>query len=163
RLARDLQTAQAELAESQQQIQQLRKDMEALRQQLQAGQKTDEEQAESSGTSADGANYDTGFLAAKVSELHQDKVESASKYPVKISGLILFNSFVNSGPISSSDLPVLALPASPDSPKGSIGATLGQTLLGVEVKGPTLFGAHSSADAAIDFAGGYPTTAFGVT
>src|SRR5213595_3574128 len=73
RLVRDLQTAQAELAESQQQIQQLRKDMEALRQQLQAGQKTDEEQAESSGTSADGANYDTGFLAAKVSELHQDK------------------------------------------------------------------------------------------
>jgi hypothetical protein len=40
---------------------------------------------------------------------------------------------------------------------------LTQTLLGLNVTGPTLFGAKSSADISIDFAGGSPTTSYGVT
>jgi hypothetical protein len=35
-------------------------------------------------------------------------------------------------------------------------------MFGVEAKGPMLFGAHSSAEAEVDFAGGNPTTDFGM-
>jgi hypothetical protein len=101
-------------------------------------------------------------LAEKVAELHQDKVESASKYPVKLSGLVLFNSYRNSGSLDIEDLPSLAFQKSPGSPDGSVGATLRQTVLGVQATGPNLFGARTSAAVAVDFAGGSPTTSFGV-
>src|SRR4030095_8539733 len=96
-------------------------------------------------------------------ELHQDKVESTSKYPVKISGLILFNSYVNAGNVGAADLPVLAFPRAPGSANGSIGATLSQTLLGLDVRGPSVLGAASSGDVAVDFSGGFPTTTYGMT
>jgi len=161
-LSRELQQTRSELAESQRQIQQLRADLGKVEQQLQARTPADPADPDPAPTVAS-ADQDVGFLAAKVSELHQDKVESASKYPVKLSGLILFNSYVNGGSVASQDLPVLAFPKTAGSANGSIGATLSQTLLGIEVKGPKLLGAQSSGDASIDFAGGYPTTPYGIT
>lgn len=167
RLTRELQETRSALTESQHQIQELRQDLEELRRNVQgyrsAQSPPPNEQSPSPEPSVSAADQDVGFLAAKVSELHQDKVESASKYPVKISGLVLFNSYVNGGSVASADLPVLAFPRAPRSPNGSIGATLSQTLMGIDVTGPALLGARTSADAAIDFAGGSPTTPYGVT
>jgi len=60
------------------------------------------------------------------------------------------------------DLPSLAFPTFPGAPDGSLGATLRQTLLGIDATGPKVFGAHTSANAEIDFAGGSPTTSYGV-
>jgi hypothetical protein len=156
----ELSDTRAALAQAQQQILDLRRDLDELRRQV-----------KSSGTSASdneapttaAADQDPAFLAAKISELHQDKVESSSRYPVKISGLILFNSYVNSGSVYAADVPVLAFPRAAGSPNGSIGATLSQTILGLEVKGPDLFGAKTSGDVAVDFAGGSPTTQYGAT
>jgi hypothetical protein len=161
-LSQELQQTRAELADSKRQIQELRQSVEELRKQFQAGHPSEPATAPVSEPTVAAADQDVGFLAAKVSEMHQDKVESASKYPVKLSGLILFNSYWNKGIVDSQDLPSLALPNFPGAPSPGIGATLRQTTLGLDVTGPRLFGAKSSAGAEIDFAGGSPTTTFGV-
>ena len=48
-----------------------------------------------------------------------------------------------------------------DSP-GSVGGTLRQSILGFEVFGPDVFGAHSSGNVNFDFGGGFPATYNGV-
>ena len=167
---RELQQTRSELADSKRQIEELRQSLEALRKQVEAGHvqveaepAADAAPAVVSEPTVAAADRDATFLAAKVAEMHQDKVESASKYPVKISGLVLFNSYWNKGIVDIQDLPNLALPTYPGAPSPSVGATLRQTMFGVEARGPRLFGAQSSAEAEIDFAGGSPATSFGAT
>jgi hypothetical protein len=163
RVSRELQETRSELAESRRQIEQLRQGLTDLRTQVQASHPSSNEPLPSGEPTVAAADQDVGFLAAKVAELHQDKVESASKYPVKLSGLVLFNAYRNGGSLDIQDMPSLAFPTFPGSPDGSVGATLRQTLLGVDATGPKIFGARSSASVTVDFAGGSPTTAYGVT
>lgn len=162
-LSQQLQQTRAELADSKRQIEELRQSVEELRRQMQSNRSTEASQPVPSEPTVSAADQDVGFLAAKIAELHQDKVESASRYPVKLSGLVLFNSYWNKGILDDQNLPSMALPSFPGAPVPSIGATLRQTTLGVDVAGPKLFGARSSAEAEIDFAGGSPTTSYGVT
>lgn len=162
-LKEELRQTRADLADSKREIDDLRRSLQELREQVQGGHPAEATPAPTSEPTAASADQDVGFLAAKVSEMHQDKVESASRYPVKLSGLILFNSYWNKGILDIQDLPSLALPSFPGAPKPSVGATLRQTTLGVEASGPKFFGAKSSAGVEIDFAGGNPTTDFGVT
>src|SRR5665213_1742459 len=96
------------------------------------------------------------ILQAEVKQHDQTKVESSSKYPVKISGLVLFSSFLNDGAVDNIDLPILALPRNAKTAHGSLAATLRQTIFGLEAKGPMLWGARSSADLHVDFFGGVP-------
>jgi len=161
-LSQELQQTQADLAESKRQIEELRQSVEALRKQVEGGHLTEAAPAAVSEPTVAAADQDPSFLAAKIAEMHQDKVESASKYPVKISGLVLFNSYWNKGIVDIQDLPNLALPSFPGAPSPGVGATLRQTMFGIEARGPKLFGARTSADAEVDFAGGSPTTSFGV-
>src|SRR5215510_6577039 len=163
RVKRELQETRSQLAESQHQIEELRQGLAELRNQVQANRPPNSEAASTNEPTFAAADQDIGFLAAKVAELHQDKVESASKYPVKLTGLVLFNAYRNSGSLDIQDLPSLAFPTFPGLPDGSTGATLRQTLLGVDATGPRIFGARSSANVAVDFGGGSPTTAYGVT
>jgi hypothetical protein len=162
RVSRELQQTRSELGESRQQIEDLRRDLDALRNQVQGNQPSENKPAAPEEPSVANADQDPSFLAAKVAELHQDKVESASKYPVKVSGLILFNAYGNAGALDIQDLPNLAFPRSAGFPNGSVGATLRQTVLGIEATGPKVFGARSSAYVNLDFAGGSPTTSYGV-
>ncbi|MEO8727686.1 MAG: hypothetical protein ABI383_16355 [Acidobacteriaceae bacterium] len=108
------------------------------------------------------ADEDPAFLAAKVDDLHQSKVESESKRPVTVNGLILFNAYGGNRAVDVADRPNLVLPSSNYRSNGSIGATLRQTILGIDATGPRIFGAETSADASIDFSGGSPTTSYGV-
>jgi hypothetical protein len=162
-LNQELQQTRSDLAESRRQIEELRQSLEELRTQVQAGHPVESAPTVASEPTAAAADQDAAFLAAKVAEMHQDKVESASKYAVKISGLVLFNSYWNKGIVDVQDLPSLALPSFPGAPSPSVGATLRQTILGVDATGPRVFGAHTSAGVEVDFAGGNPTTSFGVT
>jgi hypothetical protein len=162
RLTRELQETRSEVAHSHQEIEELRLALDELRNQVQGNLSSESQKAAGAEPSAASADQDPSFLAAKVAELHQNKVESASKYPVKLSGLVLFNSYRNSGSLDIQDLPSLAFPSFPGSPDGSVGATLRQTVMGIETTGPKLFGAQSSARVSIDFAGGSPTTSYGV-
>jgi len=163
RVSRELQETRSQLAESRRQIEELRQGLQELRNQVQASHPRGTEPPNPAEPSAANADEDAGFLAAKVAELHQDKVESASKHPVKLSGLVLFNSYRNSGSLDMQNLPSLAFPTYPGSPAPGIGATLRQTVLGIDATGPKVFGAQSSAGVAIDLAGGSPTTPFGAT
>ncbi len=85
---------------------------------------------------------------SQITTLNQSKVESRSRYPVSISGLILLNGFVNT---SGVDIPLA--PAVAIAGDGTTGASLRQTSLAVDARGPTLAGANSHADAEVDFLG----------
>ena len=163
RVSRELQETRSELADSNRRIEELRKSLEELRDQVQGSPTPGSETPATAAPTVAAADQDVGFLAAKVTELHQDKVESASKYPVKLSGLILFNSYLNNGALDAQDLPSLAFPKTPGEANGSVGATMNQTLLGLDATGPKIFGARTSANISVDFAGGNPTTAYGIT
>jgi hypothetical protein len=93
---------------------------------------------------------------AKLKELYQTKVESASKYRVRLSGIVLLNLFNNRGVVDNIDFPTLARADRPIDTGGSFGGTLRQSLLGLEVFGPQIGGARVSADLQFDFAGGFP-------
>jgi len=102
------------------------------------------------------------LLAAQVAEQSQTKVESGSRYKVKLSGLILMNTHFNNGAVDNTDLPGLALPQTPGQPAGDFAATLRQTVLGLEMTGPKLAGASTAADLQMDFFGGFPSYQYGV-
>jgi hypothetical protein len=104
----------------------------------------------------------TQLLGSKIDEQYQTKVESATKYRARLSGIVLMNAFHNVGASDNLDFPNFAQPVPPGSPQSSFGATLRQTELGLEVFGPTLAGAKSSAHIEFDFAGGFPSTPNGV-
>jgi len=106
---------------------------------------------------------DQQLLEAKVDEQHQTKVESASKYRVKLSGIALLNLFGNSGTVDNQDLPSLALRRGAVATTGSVGATVRQSEIGLEVYGPTAAGAQTSANVNFDFMGGFSSVSNGVT
>ena len=81
----------------------------------------------------------------------QTKVESGSKYPVRLTGLILFNGYLNKGVADNTDLPAFALKRRRPRATEIAGATLRQTILGVEGFGPRIAGARTSANVNIDF------------
>jgi hypothetical protein len=105
---------------------------------------------------------DEQLLSDKVNEQYQTKVESASKYRVRFSGIVLFNLFGNSGYPDNQDVPTWVLKPDPMDSPGSVGGTLRQSILGFEVFGPDIFGAHSSGNVNLDFGGGFPATYNGV-
>jgi hypothetical protein len=74
------------------------------------------------------------------------KVETESRYPLKVSGLFLFSGFVNTKAVD-----VTASPAYAVSGPGSTGFSLRQTVLGLDARGPHLAGATSHADLRVDF------------
>lgn len=104
----------------------------------------------------------TQLLGSKIDEQYQTKVETAAKYRARLSGIVLMNAFHNVGASDNLDLPNYAQPVAPGDSAASFGATLRQTEIGLEVFGPTLAGAKSSASVLFDFAGGFPSTPNGV-
>ncbi|HKF48924.1 MAG TPA: hypothetical protein VKB38_16310 [Terracidiphilus sp.] len=85
----------------------------------------------------------------QIATLEQTKVESESKYPVTLSGMILMTGFVNTQGVDVPEFPTVALGG-----PGTTGATIRQTILGIDARGPHLFGASSHADVRMDFAAG---------
>lgn len=104
----------------------------------------------------------TSLLGSKVDEQYQTKVESASKYRARLHGIILMNAFRNVGGSDNLDQPTYSEPVFPGWPATTMGATLRQSQIGLEVFGPTVFGAKTSADIQMDFSGGFPGTGNGV-
>ncbi len=102
------------------------------------------------------------LLTGKVDEQYQTKVESASKYRLRLSGIVLMNLVSNHGEVDSIDLPTVAYPQSAGDPGGSFGATLRQSEIGFEAFGPTVAGAKTRADLQLDLAGGFPSVPNGI-
>jgi hypothetical protein len=103
------------------------------------------------------------LLEGKVNEQYQTKVESASKYRIRLSGIALMNTFSNRGAFDNQDLPSFVEPFRTGNPGGSFGATMRQSEFGLELFGPRLAGARTSAEVHFDLAGGFPLTPNGVT
>ena len=103
------------------------------------------------------------MLAAKVDEQYQTKVESGSKYHVRLSGMALFSGFTTQGAVDSLDVPETARPVGPGESNGSTGATVRQSVLSLEVFGPQWGGAKASGELKADFFGGFPATGEGIT
>ena len=156
--------AQAQIEESQRQLSEMRRQLAALQGQV-AGSQSNTETLPSNSSGAlspASANNSTATYAAEIQDIRerqsiqesqiatqeQTKVESESKYPVKITGLLLFNAFVNTNAVDIPATPTAAIPGS-----GTTGATVRQTVLGFNAHGPHLFGAHSYADLRVDFDG----------
>ena len=104
----------------------------------------------------------TQLLGSKIDEQYQTKVETATKYRARLSGIVLMNAFHNVGASDNLDFPNFARPVPLGDPQSSFGATLRQTELGLEIFGPNLAGAKTSAHVEFDFAGGFPSTPNGV-
>jgi len=94
---------------------------------------------------------------SQIATLDQIKIETASKFPLKVDGMVLLTAGINS---SGVDSPVDATASLGGT--GSTALSLRQTILGLDAIGPRLAGARSSADIHIDFwgttaSGGYPS------
>jgi hypothetical protein len=147
---------QAQLVESQRQLEEMRRQLDALRLQMQQGTPAATTttpaplvNASSSSSSAiDEVRERQAMQEAQIATHEQTKVESESKYPVKVTGLLLLNGFANSGAVDMPATPTTTLPGG-----GSTGASVRQTILGFDARGPHLFGAQSSADLRVDFDG----------
>src|SRR6185437_13229031 len=103
------------------------------------------------------------LLTGELAEQYQTKVESASRYRVRLSGVAVFNLFSNFGTVNSVDIPSIAEETPPGQTHGSSGATFRQSQLGLSVMGPDWAGAHTRGDLQFDFAGGFPNTPNGDT
>jgi hypothetical protein len=163
-LTESMARTQAQLQQSQQQLDAMRQQLSALQRQMAQG---------STGTVPNASDATTGssssvsqflspatasaiddlrerqaMLESQIATHEQTKVESESKYPVKITGLLLLNGFVNTRQVDMAATPTVALPG-----PGSTGIFVRQTVLGFEAHGPHLFGARSYADLNADFDG----------
>ena len=98
------------------------------------------------------------LLTGELGEQYQTKVESASRYRVRLSGIAVFNLFNNIGTVNNVDIPSIAEETPAGQSHGSLGATFRQTELGLSVMGPDWEGAHIRGDVQMDFAGGFPAT-----
>jgi len=85
---------------------------------------------------------------SEIATHEQTKVESASRFPVKLTGLILMNAFANSSQVDTIQSPTVAV-AGP----GTAGFSLRQSVVGLDARGPHVFGATSAADVRVDFFG----------
>ncbi|HTZ96831.1 MAG TPA: hypothetical protein VMB18_10560 [Terriglobales bacterium] len=101
----------------------------------------------------------TELLDSKLNDEYQTKVEAASKYRVRLSGIVLLNLFSNRGQTDNQDIPSFV---TGPNVSGNFGATLRQSEIGLEAFGPTLAGATTSANLQADFSGGFSNTWNGV-
>jgi hypothetical protein len=166
-LSSKIDSMRQQLTESQNEVEAMRAEIESLRSQL--VEKNQGEEAEQTATSlrADVQQLEekSDVMESEIRTHDQTKVESASKYPVRVTGLVLFTSVALSGATDDLDLPIIAMPQMPGEPSGSLSATARQSILGVDAAGPHVWGASSSAALNVDFFGGIPyadyTTAAG--
>jgi hypothetical protein len=100
------------------------------------------------------------LINSKLNDQYQTKIEGASKYRVRLSGIVLMNLFSNRGQTDNQDVPSYVI--GPNQGDGNFGATLRQSEIGLEVFGPTLAGARTSANLQADFGGGFADTWNGV-
>jgi hypothetical protein len=165
KLTESMARTQTQLEQSQHQLEEMRQELAALQRQMaQAGSavppstpanapspsSSPSTQAISPATSAaiDDLRERQAMLESQIATHEQTKVETESKYPVKITGLLLLNGFVNTRQVDMAATPTVAL-----SGTGSTGASVQQTVLGFDARGPHLFGANSYADLRVDFDG----------
>jgi hypothetical protein len=129
---------------------------------LPESQKEDQRVDRKKGEHAASLEEEYQLLSGKVDDQYQTKVESASKYRLRLSGIVLMNLVSNQGVVDSIDLPTLAYARPAGDSGGSFGATLRQSEIGFEAFGPAVAGAKTRADLQLDLSGGFPPVPNGI-
>jgi hypothetical protein len=140
---------QKRLDESQHEMEQMRAQLAALQQQIAQGHvaETDSSAAQLS-AAVEQIREQQSLQETQIATHEQAKVESESKYPLKLSGLVLLTGFVNTVQTDDPVTPTIVLEG-----PGATGASLRQTVLGIDARGPHLFNARTHADVRVDFDG----------
>ena len=159
--------AQAQLEQSQRELGDLRRQLAELRREMAISQEPGSAAqaamadppppaADETSTSIPKAIQDLrerqAIQESQIAIQEQTKVESTSKYPVRVTGMVLMSAFDNTSAVDTPATPSVVVGGS-----GSAGATIRQTTIGFDARGPHLFGARSFADLRVDFSGGQAT------
>jgi hypothetical protein len=91
----------------------------------------------------------------RLQEQSQTKVESGSKYRVRLTGIVLMNTFETVGNVNNLDFPETAVPTPAGGTTNSFAGSLRQSQIGLEAFGPEIAGARTSASINFDFSGGF--------
>ncbi len=144
RLTQAVDRAEAQIKASQLELDALKEQLRQLSAELVAPQ-AHPEQVTIEAKSAE----QTALEESQIATLDQAKVESVSKFPLRISGTILLNGFFNTGHVDQASAPTSVL----GNNNGTAGIDLRQTILGLDADGPHFLGASSHADVRVDFFG----------
>ena len=71
----------------------------------------------------------------RIEEMAQTKVEASQRFPIRLTGMALFNAFLDSRESGGVEYPLVA--TAPGA--GEAGATFRQTIIGLDYRGPTTF------------------------
>jgi hypothetical protein len=104
---------------------------------------------------------DQNLMNDRIIEQSQTKIESGSKYRVRLSGIVLLNTAITRGFVDNLDFPQIATPPVATGSSGSFSGSLRQSQIGIEAFGPDIAGARTSANVKFDFAGGFPNVSNG--
>ena len=92
---------------------------------------------------------------ARIAEQAQSKVEASQKLPITLTGMVLFNAFLNGRANGGAEYPTTAAQGNNSSAGG---ATFSQSVFGMKFQGPEIFGGgHISGSAYLDDWGGTPS------
>jgi hypothetical protein len=95
----------------------------------------------------------------RIQEQAQTKIEGSQRFPIRLAGMALFNAFSNSKQSGGADYPVVAAPTG----AGHSGATVRQTIIGLEVGGPeAIWGGKVRGSVYMDFFAGTNNSAMRV-
>jgi len=84
----------------------------------------------------------------RIEDLAQTKIEASEHFPIRLTGMALFNTFLDSRESGGAEYPVTAVDRGP----GNAGATLRQTIIGLDYRGPqTFLGGSVHGNVYLDF------------
>ena len=122
----------------------LRTEVQDLRKQLAMTGSPEAPSAESVEKLADSV----AVQSTRIEEQAQSKVESLQRFPIRITGMVLFNAYTNSRSEGAYSSPI----ATSDTSARSAGGTLSQSILGLEFFGPgTFLGGKIRGNIQMDF------------
>jgi len=161
----------SEIEELRSEVEQLRRESQELKAQLRiireqlglTGNPAVDRSSEAKDDRISALAEEQALLNAKVADQYQTKIESGSKYRVRLSGLALVNAFSTRGSVDSLDLPAVANLKQAGDSNGSFGFSVRQSRLDLAVFGPDWHGAKTKGEASIDFWGGFPVTSAGLS
>jgi hypothetical protein len=115
--------------------------------------------AEAAATGAAAVEQQLEIQERRVDEQAQTKVEASQKFPIRLTGMALFNAFMDSKDNGGVDYPVVATAPGP----GRAGATVRQTIIGLDFQGPaTVWGGKVQGSVYMDFFAGATNSAMRV-
>jgi hypothetical protein len=151
----DLQQVLDRLDRIEQENKDLAEQVRALRAELAASKAPAPEAAAPPAASTAPIEEQVAVNETRIADQAQTKVEASQKLPIQLTGMLLFNAFLNGRANGGAEYP---LAASETNNPSAGGATLSQSIIGLKFQGPEIFGGgHITGSAYLDAWGGSPS------